>query len=539
MPTLPIPTTSNGSHTDWTVVGTTEGWEAVLKGSPDTSYILSSVTGNEATFNCGPGWATTPGRIMALTVHYRLRQTSLVGATVELYITQGGTDRSAGTLVILPATAGWVSGSSRIRQDWTTLQRFSLTDVADLGVGVHMVTGPSAGRIEVSQLWIEVEYVDTFQLYDPFDGALPDAITGPLDWQATVGSQPASITGDKYLQINDTSTTDLKAYLHVDFDGMTQFTSSYVVEMETRVSITDTSVSLDVVMSILLGIDDDLLSFGLFAAKFGGVYHLCFSDILGAPPVLPTDCLALAPFDFNNKDTHLRVKMDRDTSSGTPGRAQLFVNYNSVPILDIFTTNFPASTLSNPRVGFGTTLLGECLVKLDYYAWKAYKKRGSVFSGWSSYDFGTNEINEDNSDTDIVRLQLIDPPGITVGQSDYACRLDVNDSSELCRLYQVTTLQAATNYKIDIDYKMDIGVVVGELVLQRLPDLYFWDETGGVWSSTPASVDLANSTTRLRAPIMTGINLATLGQVIVSIQAKITPSAVHKIWVYKVYLVEE
>jgi len=117
--------------------------------------------------------------------------------------------------------------------------------------------------------------------------------------------------------------------------------------------------------------------------------------------------------------------------------------------------------------------------------------------------------------------------------------LDVNDSSELCRLYQVTTLQAATNYKIDIDYKMDIGVVVGELVLQRLPDLYFWDETGGVWSSTPASVDLANSTTRLRAPIMTGINLATLGQVIVSIQAKITPSAVHKIWVYKVYLVEE
>jgi len=477
--------------------------------------------------------------VMALTVHYRLRQTVAVGAAVELYITQGGVDQSAGNVVVPPPTTAWIEGVKRVRQDWTTTQRFSLIDIAELGVGVHMVTGPAAGQIEVSQLWVEVEYVNTFQLYDPFDGALPDAITGPLDWQTAIGSQAAVITGDNYLQITDASPIDTKAYLHVDYDGMVAFNNQYVVEMETRFSVVDTTAAPSVTLFTLLGMEDGLLSFGVFASKFGGVYYLFLADLLGAPPATPLDCVDLKPFDFNGKDVHVRLRMDRDDFSGTPGRTKLFVDYSEVPLLDVYTSSFPPAALSNPSIAMGGSLPGECTAKVDYYAWKAYKKRGDTFSGWTSYNFSTNDINEDNTDTDVVSLQLVTPPGVTVGQSNYACRFDVNDSNELCRVYQIATLEGATNYKIDIDYKMDIGGVDGELIIQRLPDLYFWDETGGVWSATPASVDLLNTTTRLRAPIMTGVNLAALGQVVVSVQAKITPAAVHKIWVYKVYLVEE
>ncbi len=538
MPTLPIPTTSDGTHTDWAVNGIADGWEAVLKGSPDSTFVSSAANGQESTFNCGVGWRPTPGRIMALTVHYRMRQTGAVGATIEMYITQGGTDRSAGNVVIAPAQTDWLEGVVRVREDWTTTQRFSLTDVDALGVGVHMVAAPASGQIEVSQLWVEVEYIDTFYVYDPFDGVLPDAVTGPLQW-STSGTQPVAITGANYLEINDTSAADFRTYLYRELNGVKGFNSSFIVEMETRVIVTDLSAAPSVSLAYLLDMSDDYTWFTVIAAKFNGVYHLCVNGALTPLPTSPADCIASAPFDFNGKDTHVRIRVDRDVYPDTYGKTQLFVDYATTPLLEVDTADLPPNVATFPRSIMGTTDVGECDLALDYISWKAYKKRGDVFSGWASYDFSTNEIHEDSADTDVAQLQTIDPPGVTVGQSNYACRFDVNDSNELCRLYQVLTLKAATNYKIDIDHKMDIGGVDGELVIQRLPDLYFWDETGSNWSATPDSVDLTNTITRDRVAVMTGINLAAAGQVVVSVQAKITAAAVHKIWIYKVYLVEE
>jgi hypothetical protein len=214
MPNQILPTSGPGTSNQWSFVGADTSWQAVARGSGDASYIETLVGAAASDFFCGSGTKASTGRIVGITLHYRIRPTvPLTGAFVLFSLFQAGVQQVVSPAV--PVPSGWVVGEFRIRESWTTPgSRPGLQELADLGVGVSLLAAPASGTVQVSELWVEVETVATPYCYDPFDGALPEALVGPLQW-TTIGTQPVSLTPDHYLVIADTSPADLRMYYQV------------------------------------------------------------------------------------------------------------------------------------------------------------------------------------------------------------------------------------------------------------------------------------------------------------------------------------
>jgi len=540
MPRMIVPTSAPGTVDNWGFSGAASSWEAVRYNSGDDSYIFSEAVAEVSDFHCGAGSAPATGRIMGVTLHYRVRAIVPGVNQVDFIITQNTVQHTVGATVNIVGLA-WQEGAIRVREDWTSLTRFTLADVGALGAGVSTVALPIGGRIEISKLWLEVEYVVGPEFYDPYDGVLPDAIVGPLNW-ITVGAQPATITGNNYLRLDDTSVADLRAYQHtlLTTDRMRE---DYVTEYELRVTMTNPSAVPSVPLFGMFSWVDNIKSLILVAAKFSGVYHVGLISV-GPDPSNPANYVALEPMDYIGKDTHFRIRVDRDQTPGSLGQVEVYVDYAATPLLRASYWNaLDAAASPTVATSFGTFVTAEIRTDIDYFSWRTFKKNGDLFRAWTSWDFSTNNIDVDDTDPDIVRKVLITPPGIAAGQSRYACVLEVNDPPAVCDICQFESVPdpSPDKYKIDIDYKMDIVAVDGELVVQRSSDLWYWDETGGAWSSTFQSVTLANQTSRARVAMMTGIMLTSVTDdvLLLRISRKTNTLPAYKILIYKVGLYKE
>ena len=539
MPRLIVPTSAPGTVDNWSLsASASSSWEAVRYGSGDDSFIYTATAGITSDFYCGSGWAPVGGRITAVTLHYRMRVSAATTANVNAIITQNSVQHVVGAPVVLTNTT-WQDGEIRVREDWTSGVRFTLAEVGALGAGLSVAVAPGAGNIEVSQLWLEVEYIDSMSCYDPFDGALPDAIVGPLDW-LPVGTAPTAISVDKYLEITDISATSYKSYLKI-ITPLTQMRQDYVTEIETRAVIIDSVPSASIHAIMLCGMVDVDADVIVTAVRFSGTYYLGISGSYN--PANPANYVQLEPFPYNGNDVHIRLVLDRDSDPSTYGRVKVFVNYADTPLLDAKTSDFPNTTAPNPIIGFGTRNDAQSIVKIDYLSWRHYKKRGNTFRHWNDWNFGGNVVSSESADTEIVRKITISPPGVTAGQSRNACVLDVLDPPALCEIFQHEQLleSAPTTYKIDIDYKMDIAATEAELVVQRSSDLWYWDEAGSTWQSTFQAVTMPNQLTRTRLAAMTGINVVSVDddEIIVTVRRKTAVLPAYKILIYRVHLVKE
>jgi len=540
MPRLIVPTSAPGTVDNWSLsASASSSWEAVRYGSGDDSFIYTATAGITSDFYCGSGWAPVGGRITAVTLHYRMRVSAATTANVNAIITQNSVQHVVGAPVVLTNTT-WQDGEIRVREDWTSGVRFTLAEVGALGAGLSMAVAPGAGNIEVSQLWLEVEYIDSMSCYDPFDGALPDAIVGPLNW-ITLGTAPTVISPDNYLVITDASTTASKAYIHALPDMSQQFTPEYISEVETRFTLTDLSTTPDSYLATIFIILGSRASVAVGAAKIGGNYYLTYTDpnFSSFPPTYTKTEM----FPYNGEDVHLRIVTDRDSTPETYGHTQVFVNYSETPLLDIETAELVKMVVVAPLFLVNTNTFSEAVFAIDYMAWRHYKKRGNTFRHWNDWNFGDNVVSSESADTEIVRKITISPPGVTAGQSRNACVLDVLDPPALCEIFQHEQLleSAPTTYKIDIDYKMDIAATEAELVVQRSSDLWYWDEAGSTWQSTFQAVTMPNQLTRTRLAAMTGINVVSVDddEIIVTVRRKTAVLPAYKILIYRVHLVKE
>lgn len=540
MPRDILSTTAPGAQDQWAFTGAATSWEAVGYASGDSSYIVTGTATEKSDFFCGSAAQPLPNRVMAVTLHYRIRQTVPGAGTADVKIVQSGTPHTVAS-VALVGTA-WMAGQVRIREDWTSLVRFVNADVGNLGVGVEATAVPASGELQVSELWLAVEYLDTHLLYDPFWGVTPDAVTGPRNF-ITAGGEPATITGSNYLRIDDTSAVDHRAYLN-GFTEPLPYRQGYVTEWELRCTLSNLDVA-DPAAFAVLGVNiDGLAIVGLGAVRFGGDLQLGLRSAPLGGPLDPGAYLAMEPFNFDGHDLHVRMKIDRDDNPSTYGKVEVFLDYNDTPIMNPLFYDFsPGAPVLGSVAAFGTEQGAPhvCRMDVDYAGWRTYKKRGGTFHSWKSWDFGANSVVGDTTDADIVKPVEINPPGVQVGQSNHACLLDVADVAEPCELRNESFApDVGPTYKIDVVYKMDIAATEGELVVQRGSDLHYWDEGGGVWDPSFQSVTLSNQLTRTRLAAMTGINVtAPDQQLLVTVSRKTTAGPAYKIFVYKVHLVEE
>lgn len=544
MPRIIIPTSAPGVTADWAIANAPSGWEAVLYSSDDSSFIYSSTVAQTSDFHCGAGWAPTTGRIMAVTLHYRVRATAIGVNQVDFQITQSGVPHTVGATVNV-GTA-WQDGLIRVREDWTTTTRFTLSDTAALGAGAEIIAVAATGRIELSRLWLEIEYVYGPTFYDPYDGILPDAIVGPLNWTLVGAGAPGVLAGN-YLRVDDVDPLNSIAYMGPPALPYTpnEFRNDFVTEVETRIILSNPTAAPNGYMWMLFDMVDTRY-ISLAVSKINGVLYLgLIEDVVD--PLNQNNYAAITPFSYLNEDIHVRMRIDRNQVPGNYGKVEVFINYAETPEIQAsFWGGFPPHLPFFPYIAFGSPGIGASIGRadIDYISWRHFKRDGSLFRGWNNWDFAANRVEVDTLDPDIVKKIIVEPPGIVAGQSNQACVLNVVEPPNQCAVYQIEGLPAPapTTYKIDVDYKMDIGFTEGELVLQRTSDLWYWDQAGSAWSAVFQSVTLPNQTTRTRlTSAMSSISLASVTNdvLLLTISRKTTGFPAYKILLYRVHLVEE
>jgi len=531
-----------GVDNAWSVAGAPTPWQAVAQASDDSSYVFGTVVGSKSDFQCGDAQAPLIGRVMAVTLHYRIMQTSSGSASVALKIMQGATPHLVGS-VVLSGTL-WTEGTIRIREDWVTATRFTGTELTDLGVGLEL-TGATTGEVRTSKLWLAIEFVDAAMFYDPYDGVLPDIVTGPRQ-MVTLGTSVASIVSN-YLQIAPGTSADYRAYFSVD-PTTVEYRHDYITETEIRCTLVNSATLTNEAMFLHSAVQENtgLRSVFLYSVRIAGSEYLGLASDTSDPFNISAYA-DIKPFSALGRDLHVRLKIDRDNTPSTYGKVEVFINYATTPTLSAWFESFVSGpaiwTLGNT---FGTVRPGTSLntteARIDHTSFKHYKKRGETFKAWKGWDFGANSIRGNTMDLDIVKPRLIEPPGVMVGQSQHACELDVQTPPLPCSAANssVTPEVIPISYKVDVIYKMDVAGKEGELRVQRLSDLYFWDETAGAWDPAPQAVTLANQLTRTQVAVMTGITVtAPNDRFFVTVDRKTAVGAPYKIFIYKVHLVEE
>jgi hypothetical protein len=467
--------------------------------------------------------------------HLRLVDPAAVGGTVDLLVLQNAVEYVVATLV---PTVGWVTAEVRIRADWTSGIRFVGVDLNTLEVGVRLTGAPTLGGVEVSQLWLSVETIDSELFYDPFCGGLPTAVVGPLAW-TTSGAAPVALTGDPYLEITDASAVTNRQYQYSN-DVPKRLRSEYNVEIETRV-VLKTAPPVDSCFYYIGGYDDLIRNVDVSLFKVGLVYYVCLSGTSLNHDIFGT-FLATAPLVGNivNQSLHFRIVIDRGDDPTNLGKVAVYLNYSSTPLVQTPYVYFPTAGASFWYF-FGTRTLGQCVMDIDYIGLKCYKRVGVKFANWDELDLDVNSIDPDNTDADVCHFVALPPSNIIAGQSDYACKLTVGNKFEYCRFSQwwYDRFGAPTSYELAVDYKTSIPVGNAlKVSIQRVPDLFYWNNGASVWQAAASSVLVPSSLVRLRLVACTAIQNATPTWLRFTIEPNSAAPANFTAWIYAALLKE-
>ena len=348
MPRTILDTTGPGPQQDWEVVSALPGWEAVQRGSGDANRIRSQVNFDKGYFHCGTGWMPYYGEITAVTLYYRARL-SLPATTGTFYTTiiRNGVEEHQNGPIVLTST-NWVEGSVRARGDWIMGTRFNPFGVGDLGVGVFLCSAPGVGYVEVAELWLEVEYLDSATVYDPtITLSLPDALTGDMQW-TTNGTQVALIAGSEHLSIFDNSPTDYRSY---ERTGIV-YPEQYVTELETRIEVYLAPFFVSTGFFYYIAAYDTGQR-SVYLALYNVLDHYYVGLIgSGLDPNDPGNYLAsyeVSP--FVGEDLFFRLVVDRDIDPGSSGMVRVYSDYTDTPVLEVPYAHF--LTTSANRILFG------------------------------------------------------------------------------------------------------------------------------------------------------------------------------------------
>jgi len=542
MPATILDTQAIGPVQDWEVIGSVPAYEAVRRGSGDARYVRSNTTSGKTYYSAGAGYMPYYGSITAVTLYYRIRLSQPGFAVAFATMLRNGVEEHLEAIALTTTT--WIDGHVRVSGDWITGIRFNPAGVGDLGPGAFVWIAPAAGYIEVSELWLEVEYLDSPTTYDPMlTPVLPDFVTGDMAW-STAGTQIAIIVAGDILRIIDTSLVDYRSYYRSDL----VLPEQYITEIETRVGhsvvppITHTGF-----FYYIAAYDDGHRSIYLALYNVGALFFVGLTGA-GLDHDDPTKYLATYQIDpFDLEGIYFRLLVDRDTETSSIGRVKVYLDYTDTPVMTALYTDFPATAAN--RILFGTgdplsaVLADLATLDIDFFSWHHYKKHGETFSYWQDVEQGTNQIEADSTDSSIWKPVFINPPGIMSGQSDYVCKLGVQDSSVECFVRQFWMMGNPTpvTYDLTIDYRMDALLATGFVSLQRRSDHWYWNEALSLWQAAASYVTLPNQLLRTKLVVMNAITTpqsVPYEEVFIFEIGKLSAApAAYNLYIYKTFLV--
>jgi len=525
-----IDVTADGSNQDWSAQYASTAWEAVLRSSNDTDWIEADTLAHRSDFTCGDGATPELGLVTAVTVHYRAR-TSATSGTPDFIVDvlRAGAQLTAGQTVAPTVGLNWVDGSYRVEIDSATSARFVASGLTDLGCMVEVTTAPTSGYLQVTELWLEVEWLRSPAFYDPVHfAALPSAIVGTMKW-ANTGTQAAAIASNR-LRLTDASTTDWKAYQYT----IPEYGVDYVTEATTRFSLTSTLTSSAFVYHALT-VDD-----GTYQVELN-----CFLDAAGDERIgLTTDgldrsdeaaYLDTAYLDWTD-DHHYRLVIDRDDNMDTTNHVRVYVDYSETPALEAFVSDL-TGTSGSAVLGFGTGSTAEqtalCVADVSFVDWWSYLKDNS-WRHWHTLGVGNNTVAADTADTFIARPVLVQPPRIWTGQSEWCCILQVPDLTDECSVWTYfATPDALRTYDVSVDYRVDTLATGAKIQVQRASDHYYWNNGGSAWQAAAADVSLSYSPIRTRVAAMSSISTTAGERLIIKVRNDVAAGSTHNVFVYK------
>jgi hypothetical protein len=482
----------------------------VQRGSGDSLKIRSQVLFDKGYFHCGGGWMPYYGEITAITVYYRGRVSEpATTGTIYTTIIRNGIEAHQNGPIVFTST-NWVDGYIRVRGDWILGTRFNPFGVGHLGVGAFMFALPASGYVEISELWLEVEYIDSATVYDPMITlTLPDALTGDMQW-TTNGTQTAIITPSEHLSIFDNNPADYRSYERTDL----VYPEQYITELESRFEVYFVPFIVSTGFFYYVAAYDD--GHRSIYLAFYNVLDRYYVGLIG-DGLDPNDPSAyLASYEINpfvGEDLYFRMVVDRDTEPSTIGTVRVYSDYTDTPVLEVLYTDFPTTSANRILFGTGDPLTGIMAqrsgVLVGFFAWHTYKKGSWTLDRWREFELGPNYVEASHNDPYIWKpIELPFPSGVKTGQAEHAAKLNVVDATEDCYMLQYWMMleENPVTYDLSIDYRMDAVAATGKVVLQRRSDHWYWDEGGSVWTPAPQSVTLPNQMNRTRlAGVMTGI----------------------------------
>lgn len=541
MPLLHLDTVVDVSITNWSVYGTTvPAYQAIRKASGDSTGVAASLRNASAIFQCNHGEFPSAGLVGPFRIYcrHRLSDPTAVGAILRFIFRIDGVDRVFGSVV---STGAWTLSSVEYRKAIGT-SRVPLIELQDLTLRLLLVSAPSAGTVEVSELWLEEETATGLYRYDAAEAVLPEAVVGPLNWTA-FGGYPAVIVsaGENYLEIHDTSLVDGRIYGYTVDPAVLK--PGYSTHLETRFSFPGL-ISADGGGYIPLAYMDN--SCGITLAFFidGPTYYLGLINT-GAAFDDRNSYLALEPWPGGiTTSTFYHISMDirRSRDLNNPGRVEVFVEHATTPLLSALYLDFAPNVLA-PLVYFGT-LFPKCVwVWIDYVTFQTVREFGAAFAHWDQLEGSANSVvSADSTDVGICKLTpLTLLPDVVAGQSNYACKLTAAGTPP-CAVRQIFLAKAApVQYALQLEYSDDTTDVAPlRVALQRFSDLFYWDEGAGAWTDVATYADLLHSATRTIAVASAGFSVATQQSLIITLSYNLIgpPMAPPHIWIYRVYLAE-
>lgn len=521
-----IDTSANGANQDWQVNFGPTAYEAVLRGSGDTSYLSSSTGADVSDFVCGSGPAPPLGFVAAVIVRLRARTTDTTGGPqIKLDLLRSGAPVGAGVTFTYTNT-NWQDQELRYVADPATAARFLSSGLGALGARVTTATAPTTGALRVSALWLEVEWVRSPEAYDPQTTSTPDALLGDMAW-STTGTQTASAaTGE--LVIQDTSAADWREYTR----SILEYGSDYITEVAARLRVSTTAPGTAFIFRIARLLDGaydiDLCAFQEGTTPYIGL-------ISGsADRSDPTAYLATYQLDVTTTH-HYRLVVDRFGDPGGSLNVQVLVDYADMPVMEVLYTKFSTTATTELRFGSGDAALlsGLSTATVDFFEWWHYDRTGD-WRYWYTIATGTNDVLINTADPFIVKPITITPPGIQTGQSERCCALVVSDLLEECsvRTYFPVPSGAGT-YDLTVDYRIDTFSENAKVSVQRTSDHYYWNDGGSVWQAAATDVTLPYAPTRTRTTFMTGITTATPDQLIIKFRNDVGAALPHTVYLYK------
>jgi len=531
-----LDTVADGSNQDWAINFASSSYIAVQRGTPDSQYISSNTLGHITDVVCENGPVPELGFVTGVVLRYRVRVTDLTGAPAFLLdVARSSVALSVGKTVT-PTSTNWIDGEYRLEVDPSTGARWLASGLSDLGAYVEVSTASAAGELHVSELWLEVEWAQSAERYDPVSTVVtPDAITGMLAWNTT-GTQAAAIAGDS-LRVQDASAADWRSYDRT----ILEYGEDYVTEVATRLQITTATAGPAFIYRIAQ-VDDATHQVDLCA--FLDAAQDPYIGLITTPKDHndPTKYLVTHAIDWTESH-HYRLLIDRWGDPGGSADVQVLVDYGTDPVLRVNYAEFAGiSGSADIQFGSGDASLqsAQSDTYISFFDWWHYHRTGG-WRYWYTTAIAGNSVVIDAVDDYIARPITVSPPGIVTGQSTRCCLLDVADIIEECSVSTYFVVpQASTLYAISVDYRIDTLATDAKLFVQRTSDHAYFNDTTNLWQAASTDITLPYSPGRTRAiDVITDLSVSSIpDKFIITIRNDTGAAGAHKVFVYKVDLRE-